>query len=492
MDNIKLKSETKKITITDFSKSKLKGKQVSSEVYCTGIYNFNAQKGVLKNMMGIRNITSYAKNDITSNQYYIDYNSLELERIDKIMHFKQYFQTSGDTVHRLLIYGSDKKLYMFQMYSNLLTPNWTYSLEFDNIPVVLEYKKDGRDSILISANDKLIVWTTGRTPYELTEVPTITSMCEYNKVLYCTIAGESDKMWYTSTLDPEKVGVESDATGYITLDYGGGGGVKTVILNENVYIFRDFGISRLNTYANAKPTSNQVYLSESQIYPNTIAVCGDYVIFLTKDGLYKFNGSTVKKIDALHDLFENSNNIYSVGVHFQDSYYLATNIDFEDNCSIGCEKDNNDMKNNALIKLNIYDNSFEILRGVDIKDMLPLKTNLEEKIVITFNSVYHNHIGELVDTGNCFGAVFDKAYYSNEIVEHNMKQFAIRKLVVDCSQNVTVRIICDGKEYLFNSYCEGVNEFYTLILCKKFKIAVTSNNQFPYVNYVEVEYVKQK
>lgn len=486
-----IKNMTKKIVLNDFSQ-RLSGKNVQTKFDCMEIYNFNSSDGSLKKGIGVKELTVYMENDINSEKFELDYQSLGLEYINKVMHFKQYFASSGNTTHRLLIHGSDNKLYIYQMYSGLNTINWTYQLSFETIPVVLEYKKDGLDSILISANDKLIVWSTGRTPYELTNVPTITSMCVFNDVLYCTIAGESDKIWYTSNLNPENIGTESDTTKYLLLSDERGASRKVVTFKENVYIFRDYGISRLNDYKKDDiPTYNQIYLSDTKIYSNTIAVCGDYIIFMTRDGVYKFNGASVSKVDVLPESLLGKINEYAASTNLQDKYYLALKMDFGDNRLVGCEN-NPDMKNNALIKLDLQDNSIQIVRGIDIKDMLALKAGFEEKIIVTFNSGYQSKIGEIVDNGVCFDDVLPKHYSSNYVIQGDMDDITLRNIVVDCSAGVTLKIITEQGEYSFDAYCNGINKFQTIINCKKFKIELDSSDVEPYVNTVQIEYIKRK
>ena len=310
----KIDYSTKKILITDFSTSKLSNDTVQDKVKCESLYNFNIEDGMLKKKMGVGFLKVYAYNDSESVQYRLNTDALGLSYYNKVMHFKQYFPESGDTTHRLLIHGSDGKLYLYQMFSNLNTPNWAYELQFENIPAVLEYKKDGLDSILISAKDKLVVWSTGRTPYEITGIPTITSMCVCNDELFCTIAGESDKIWYTSNLDPESLGAGNDEAKYIIMEGSAGDGRKIVKLKENMFVFCDYGIGRVNTYAKEEPTYNQIYLTNSQIRPETVEVCGDCVMFLTRNGLYKFNGTSVTKIDVVDSLFNHKEMFITAGI----------------------------------------------------------------------------------------------------------------------------------------------------------------------------------
>ena len=490
MISVKAKSPKGKITLKDFSKMGLHNKGTNTEVNCAQLYNFNNNNKVLEKGLGIKSLTVYPANDITAEPYALDYQALGLEYFNKVMYFKQYFSYTNQTAHRLLFHGSDGKLYVFQMFSSANMLNWTYQIVFDTIPIVLEYKKDGLDSILISANDKLMVWSTGYTPYELSNVPTITSMSVYNDVLYCTIAGESDKIWYTSNLDPESVGTESDSTKYFTLSDECGSCRKMVNFKENLYVFRDYGISRLNTYAKSEPTYNQIYLSDSKIYPNTVSVCGDCVIFITRDGVYKFNGVSVSKIDVLQNLLIDSINEYAVAANLQDNYYLALRLNFDDDNIVGCETEA-DMKNNALIKLNLHDYSFEIIRGVDIKDMLALKAEIEEKIIVTFNSLHKDKIGEITNDGKCFDEVLPRVYRTNNIVQEQMEDITIRKMLVEGSKDVLLKVITDENEYSFTTYCDGINNFQSIIPCKKFKLEVSSNIENPSVNLIQLEYIKR-
>lgn len=480
-----------KIVFNDFSKIDLVGKSSQNNISCMQIYNFNNNAGVLESGLGLQDLQMYMQNDITSRRATLNYQALGLEYINKVMHFKQYFSVSGDTTHRLLVHGADGKLYVYQMFSNVNNLNWTYELSFTTMPIVLEYKKDGLDSILISANDKLIVWSTGRVPYELTNVPTITSMCVHNDVLYCTIAGETDNIWYTSNLNPESVGSVSETTDYVVLSDERGGCRKILTFKENVYVFRDYGISRLNTYAKKAPTYNQIYLSNSKIYPNTVVVCGDCIVFMTSDGLYKFNGASVSKIEVLPQKLIAIANNYACATNLQDKYYLAVKLNFDDGQIVGCEA-NSEMKNNALIEFNLQNNSFQILRGVDIKDMLALKAEFEEKIIATFNSTYKDKIAEITNDGKCFDEILPKAYYSNYIVQDDLTDITIRKVIVESSKDVKFTIITDNGNYIFNTYTDGINEFQTIMPCRKFKIQISTSTQNPYVNIIQLEYVKRK
>ena len=69
--------------------------------------------------------------------------------------------------------------------------------------------------------------------------------------------------------------------------------------------------------------------------------------------------------------FENAN---AVSASLGDNYYLSLRLDFNDENKILCE--NEGFVNNALIIVNTLDLTCEIVRGVDIKSLLPIKTDI--------------------------------------------------------------------------------------------------------------------
>lgn len=482
MIKVSTKHKVNKITIDDFSKFVVDN---NLKVGCEKIYNFN-NNHLLNNNIGIGSLMLPKGKDLSLGDLELGYKALNLDYFNKVMYFKQYFSSSGNTTHRLLIHGSNNRLYVNQMFSNTSMLNWTYSLEFSSIPIVLEYKKNGVDSILISSKDKLVVWTTNLVPYELTDVPYITSMCIYNDVLYCTIDGENEKIWYTTDLNPEGVGTETSSTKYITLGDERGACRKILTFKENVYIFRDYGISKLNDYAKDTPTYNQVYLSDSKIYANTVAVCGDVIMFMTKDGIYKFNGVSVSKVDCSIKHLITDINDYAVATNMQDKYYLALRLNFNDDKQVLCETED-DYKNNALIIIDIQDNSYQIVRGVDIKEMLALKAESLEKIVLTFNSKNKENIGEINNSGKYFNEVLPKCYETNYILQEN-SGITIRKVTVDASAGVVIKIITDNGFKAFTTYQNGINEFQTIIQCKKCKLDIQTNLDKPTISNIEIEY----
>ena len=67
-------------------------------------------------------------------------------------------------------------------------------------------------------------------------------------------------------------------------------------------------------------------------------------MFLTRNGLCAFNGSSIEQIDLkLKGMFDNIDNYCAVGAYLSGCYYLACRLHFNDSDKVGCE--NNEYEN---------------------------------------------------------------------------------------------------------------------------------------------------
>lgn len=484
-----MKTKRNKIKVKDFSKNIRLRQDYETEVFFDLVYNVDNKSKVLNKGLGISQFKVPKEFNVNSEEVLLDTASLNLDYINNVLYFKQYFPESNNTQHRILLHGSDKMLYVHQMYYGIGSLLSAYQLTFDSAPICLSYKLDGKDTIILSSPEKMVVWTTDLAPYTVEDVPIITSMTISNNVLFCTIDGEANKIWYCLSLNPELIGVSTDTTKFLSLDDERGYARKVLTFKENLYAFRDYGITRINYYDKDEITTTQVYLSDSKIYANTITSCGDVIMFMTRDGVYSFNGVSVTKQNIGIEKYLNCDNSFAVGACLQDKWFLGLRLNFDDDKKVLCENDS--YINNALLVINLDDYSFEILRGVDIKSMMPLKTDTLEKMLVTFNSGEINKVGEIDDSGSLFGANLPKCFLSNEIMVEDCENLVIRRINIISSSMVTIKLITDEGDKVFVTTKDGVNSFQTLIPCSKFKIELSSLYDDFYIKYLDIEYYKK-
>lgn len=455
--------------------------QNSNEIQATKFYNYFPSVKLL-NSCGV-NSALFPKNKTNKTEKELKIDEAGITKIEGISFFKQYFPNSKRTTLRLLVYADDQKVYVNQLVDDMYDLFWLYDLTFDTAPVIFSFKKDEEDAIIMASETMMKVWRTGFSPYTIENVPIITSMCANEGVLFCTIKEPAFKIWYATDLNAENIGNISNTSGYITLEDGLGDARKIITFKEEVYVFRDYGITKIN-FIKQEAVVSQAYYSNTKIYSNTVSVCGNNIFFMTNDGLFSFNGIKVNKtnIDLINSL--PIENVGATASSMGQKYYLALKVDFEDDKKI---LDEENCVNNALFVVDTENFSYELIRGIDIKSFLPVRTDYFEKMLTIFNTGPVNRIGEIVNTSKFMENNLPKFWASDSLTE-NVRTKMLTKLSVYADANVKFSLVCDGKETNFTTYCSGNNEFMFKINCKDVKLEISSNEESAIVKSVVLDY----
>ncbi len=454
----------------------------SSEVVTDNFYNYHPTNA-LKNSLGVGVATFPLMRGATAESE-LNIDSAGITQVKGVEYFKQYFPTSGNTQHRVLLYGDDKKVYIHQLFDGDADLYWLYGLQFESAPLTLTYKKDNNDAIILASTDKMVVWQTNLSPYTIQNVPIITSMCMNEGVLFCTIKEPAFKVWYATNLNPEAIGNISNNSGYISLEDDLGYARKIITFNEDVFVFREYGISKINFTKN-HATVSQVYASNTKIFTNTVSVCGNVVMFATVEGIYSFNGVKVSKTDINISTILPVKNDNATASSLGENYYLALRLNFGDSKQILCEQE--DYKNNAILVVNTQDFSYQIIRGVDVASWLPIKLDEFEKMLITFNTGHTEALGQIVETSTYFGSALPK-FWATKVITNNFstKLFTKLQVVADCG--VKFNLKHDNGATSFTTYVNGLNEFNFQICCKQIWLDISSNETTAQVERVELGY----
>lgn len=467
----------KRIAIENFANFK---KETNASV--EQFYNYQPTK-VLSNSWGVKE-ASFPKWLNDSTEYTLNIEGSDLTKINGVTYFKQYFPRSGNTQHRILLYGDDNKEYINQLFSGDRGLHWLYLLTFNSAPITLAFKQDGEDAIILTSKDKMVIWKTGYSPYDIENVPIITSMCMNDGVLFCTIKEPAFKIWYATNLDVENIGNIDSNSGYISLEDDLGSARKIVCFNQDVYVFRDYGITKIN-YIKNNISVSPVFQSNTKIFTETVSVCENAIMFMTVEGLYQFNGVKVTRssVDIAEMLpIENDNACAST---LGNKYYLALRLNFNDGKQLLCETGN--YVNNALIVVDLTDYSYQILRGVDIGTLLPVRTPVFEKMLVSFNSVHTAKLGEICTTSKCFDAALPKYWASNELFDMPITRL-FTKLKVVADKDVKFNLKYGNKSTSFTTYTSGNNEFCFKICAENLKLEISSIEANAQVKKVVVEY----
>lgn len=214
----------------------------------------------------------------------------------------------------------------------------------------------------------MYVWDGVNAPYRVENAPDITSMALHYERLFVTVDGEKNAVWFSDDLDPTNWDASLAGGGFIQLIDERGSLNRVISYGGYVYVFRDYGISRITAFgAQTEFSVSNLFVSSGRIYPGSVALCGDTVLFLAEDGLYAFDGvSTVKMLKNLDGLFKNGER--SCSYYADGKYYLAFAREETDG-KIGCET--GAYVNNALLVLDLSSGGYSLSPRAGHMQFLP-------------------------------------------------------------------------------------------------------------------------
>ena len=230
------------------------------------------------------------------------------------------------------------------------------------LPRAIGYRLYGEDVVLIcSPSDNMVIWNGVDAPQIVSSSPLITSMTMHYERMFVTTSNEKNTLWFSDDLDPSNWNTDMTEGGFIELADERGALIRALSFLNYVYIFRERGISRLTAYADQSEFSiSHLFVTSGKIYPSSIALCGDKVIFASSDGLFSFDGLSTKRIlSNLDGLIEPDEN--SVAVYHEGKYYLALRANFGND-----EKFDDQEKNNAILIFG--DNGYTLMRGYNVSE----------------------------------------------------------------------------------------------------------------------------
>ena len=419
--------------------------------YAKKVYNYSIKKGSLQCGLGIERLKlpKYFEN-------FQDFREVSdfTQGIKNLWHYQFWDETNQRMNHNIIFHGEDGALYIlnsvvpitayFQMF-----PEQQYS--FSGEIYGMDYRLNGEDVMFftIPSQQKMIVCQDDLINTIYDEAPKLLSICKHYERLFAILEGDRKTLMFSANLDPTNWNAELDEGGFIQMYDERGKLLKLISFNDYVYVFREFGITKISAYGDQEEFSvSHLAISSTKIFPNSITCCGDQVIFLTEDGLYVFNGYTTSKLTLnIEELFKNQNNENCCALFQNNKYYLACRLNFDDNNQVGCESYEGGYVNNALLEYDLATGELNIMRGVDIKKMCVMYDFCYNKIVCCFNGEHKNSFGEITNTGKYFDKVLQKAWvspYSNMGYPNKIK--VVKEIIIKTLGNIKVKIKTDKQE----------------------------------------------
>ena len=420
------------------------------------VYNYSIKKGSLQCGLGIK--------QLKLPKYLDDYQSFrevtpfdENEGIKNLWHYQYFDQTNQRMNHNIIFHGENGGLYILHSIAPITAFPYMFPVEkyeFEGEIYGMNYRLNSEDVMIfaIPNEQKFVICQDDlvNTVYE--NAPKLLSICKHYERVFAILEGDRKTLMFSANLDPTNWNAELDEGGFIQMYDERGKLLKLISFNDYVYVFREFGITKISAYGDQQEFSvSHLAISSTKIFPSSITCCGDVVMFLTEDGLYVFNGYTTQKLKLnIEELFKGQNNENCCGLFQNNKYYLACRLNFDDEEQVGCEAFEEGYTNNALLEYDLASGELSILRGVDIKKMCVFYDFSFNKIVCCFNGRYKSYFGEITNSGTYFQDVLQKSWispYSNMGYPNKLK--IIKEIIMKTLGNIKVKIKTDKEEKVY-------------------------------------------
>lgn len=397
MKGLKIPSyKTGKVSLFDFSKG-MSG-EVDGKLARTSIadvsFNYSLSTGALKDGVGVKEF-----------EFFVGGEKVRLEFLPEIKPIKCYFYKRFDentlkSDDRLLVYASDKNFYECKLTENSGKFYLIEGLNFERVPQAVCYKLNGDDVIILSINSSFKIYD-GNIVTVVEGVPDITSMCIHNERLFVTTGGEQTELWFSDDFNPSDWYVSLDQAGFIDFQDGRGRLLKVLSFNNYLYVFRNYGISRISAYGDQTGFSaTNLFLSSGRIYPGAIVDCGNRVIYLSEDGFYSFDGYSSQRLLSDYDKFlfgvDNSD---AVGKFYNGSLYISLKMKI------------NGRIEKVMLVYTPSKGSAYVTKGMKVTDIEVLYANDFSKLVLLVEG--SGKIGEISEKSTVFNRVLRKTWKSH-------------------------------------------------------------------------------
>lgn len=426
-----------------------KDDSVENPTACKNSYNFSLADGALKTGLGFKDLeVPYSAADL-SKLHTFDFLGRGITEIKWIDCYRFKNTEDGKNYYHLNVVDQQGRLwYCVLLEDEIGIPVIKSDVEIKEIISCFEYRIGDRDCILYFTPDGLVYSSAYQTSL-YSEVPPLLSCAVHYDKLFGITNSNRNELVYQENLDVREWDKETSSV--IQFLDQRGSFTKLVVFSNYVYLFREHGITRISEYTPTKEfTFTHLFTSTSRIFEDSICVCNSAVYFVTRDGLYAFNGSSVTKICTDYDVyFTKLDNSNCASCAVNGKYYLASRLNFDDERKVGCESEN--FVNNVLFEIDIESKKVEILRGVDIKRIIKIDLPEYCRVAACFNGKLSSHVGQLGNYGSAFDNDSVKVWESFATdLGYQGKKKKIKEILLTTKTDCTIEIISDLESKKFD------------------------------------------
>ncbi len=459
----------KRITVKSFAGGIVKGVDQSlSDISRASLsYNFNYFGGTLKKGVGLKSLTDY------------NLSSLSNLSVLSVYFYKRYDHQKGKRIEKIIYYCSNKKLYYADTVEKVF-----YKLSdviFNEKPVAVQYDYLDNDVMLFASKSGELYYLDDVDLIKIDGAPSITSLCVHKERLFVTVEGEGTSLWFSDDFDPTNWVISLTEAGFIDFSDEYGKLLKAVSFLDYVYVFREYGISRVTAYGDQQDFStDNLFGKQGKIVGSSVTECGDFILMLTSSGIYRFNGlDTVKILDEYDVFLQGVNNDDAKGVFYGNCFYLNLKMNFDGEIK------------KVLLVYDVIKKSSYLAYGLDVIDLVFTGGDINCVVCITDKSLAPYTLDE---SGAIDNAPLYKLWSSPKVdLGVNTRLKRLSKLSLFTKEKITLTVECDDKKLSYEIFGGGLQCVQPGLLGETFKINIKTYSSNPEIHSLCacVEYVKE-
>ena len=430
-------------------------------------YNFSFGKGVLEAGVGISD--GYIRKNGTSHRI------KKRTTTPRLLKFYRYtMHDSTERVEKLVAYGADGGLYDYTLSAQY--PSFGLIGSYGEVLSAAPYVYGGAEGLLVSTESGLyFLRDYVMTRLSFSEI--FTSMCVHNDRVYATLFLDEYKLCFSDDFDPSNWHVSLSEGGYISFGTEMGKIIELKSFGGMLYVFFEHGIVRMTAYNDQTEFRvNKLYLSVGTIYKETIADCGDRILFASSDGVFVFDGVSIAKImTEIEDLFEDGRESAHAAFHC-GKYYLACNLAMDSAINTGT---------NSLVIYDLWKKTFEIAHDLTIYGMAPLDTDTVSGLLA--DASYPEDFLGIVDHSGKVGATATHKLWTSPLVTTGSEtdRKLLREVRVRSAGAATLGVELDGVNRTY-SLSAGLNKIRVMRPFDRMRFSVTSDEATPRITETEI------
>ncbi|MBO5851030.1 MAG: hypothetical protein J6R29_01710 [Clostridia bacterium] len=420
------------------------------------IFNFDIGDGALKAGAGLKEFTVKGKNIVFEDKSV---------RPIKFYYFKNYDVENNLDKDVLLCYASNGIIYSLNLYDNEPKLEET-SMCFSNAPTAVTYNNNGENILLLSSfNDPLCVYSASGVK-SVDGAPKFNSMCVHNERVFATENAKSTSLWFSDDFNPLNWYISIDEAGFIDFPDERGALLKVISFLDYVYVFREYGITRLYASGNQEDFSvSNLHSKVGKIFGESVTDCGNHVYFLADTGLYRFNGVDSVKILSCYDNFiKGVDNKDAYGLYFNNKFWLNLKMKIDGKIQ------------NVILVYNLQNDTSYIIKDCKITSLCLFDGQNKELIAVYDNG---KKVAKVLENyGKLFEIPLKKVWQGIESDFSLPCKKNLYKISLETNEELEILITCDGvkRYYKLNPHKNFIEP---KIKGKNFSISIISYDNAP-------------